>query len=179
MKEQLRNSKTLNKIRSIIFSFIDFFYPPFKKILPLKTFRYAACGGSTALLNLFVFWFSITFIVDKNEKLDFGLFQMTPYIASFIIALLVSFPVGFLLNKYIVFQTSSLRGRVQLIRYGTMTALNIFLNYALLHLFIGIWHFWPTPSMAVTTILLAILSYFAQNHFSFGKHEHHQPEEMY
>lgn len=177
MRERLENSRTLNKIRMIIFGVIDFFYPPFKRFLPLKTFRYGACGGGVALLNLFVFWFSINYIVEKNEKIDFGIFKMTPYIASFIIALLVSFPIGFLLNKYIVFQTSSLRGRIQLVRYASITGLNIFLNYALLHVLIGIWHFWPTPSQALTTVILAVLSYFVQNYFSFGKHN--KPEEMY
>ena len=33
-------------MRKKIIAFIDFFYPPFKKIMPEQTFRYAVCGGS-------------------------------------------------------------------------------------------------------------------------------------
>lgn len=96
-----------------------------------------------------------------------GFFHMQYYIVSFFIAFAISFPIGFLLNKYIVFQTSNLKGRVQLFRYAIMTGLNIFLNYALLHLFVGVWDFWSTPSQAAITVILAVLSYFAQNFFSF------------
>ncbi len=155
-----------------MFTFIDFFYPPFRNWVPLKTFRYLACGGGTALLNLFVFFLANNFILPVKgsfligtERL--GYFYMQHYTAAFIIALFISFPVGFALNKYMVFQQSHLKGRVQLFRYGVMTGLNIFLNWALLHFFVGLLQFWATPSQAITTVILAILSYFAQTHFSF------------
>jgi putative flippase GtrA len=131
-----------------------------------------ACGGSAALLNLVVFFFANNYILPVKGAIPVGLpgigyFYMQHYTAAFIIALLVSFPVGFALNKYVVFQESQLKGRIQLFRYGIMTGLNIFLNWALLHFFVGLLQFWATPAQAVTTILLAILSYFAQTHFSF------------
>lgn len=166
-RTKLRESRKLNKARSIVFNVIDFFYPPFQSIMPLKTFRYAACGGGVALLNLVVFAIANNFIVEKNSRIDLGFIEMQSYTAAFIIALCVSFPIGFLLNRYIVFQTSTLRGRVQLFRYASMTGLNIFLNYTLLHFFVGLLGFWATPSQAVTTVLLAVLSYFVQNYFSF------------
>jgi hypothetical protein len=37
---------------------IDFFYPPFSKLMPIQTFRYAACGGTNTLLDIFMYWFS-------------------------------------------------------------------------------------------------------------------------
>jgi len=92
---------------------------------------------------------------------------MQQYTAAFIIALFISFPVGFALNKYVVFQQSHLKGRIQLFRYATMTIINIFLNWALLHFFAGFCGFWNTPSQALTTVILAVLSYFAQMYFSF------------
>ncbi|MBX9450212.1 MAG: GtrA family protein [Taibaiella sp.] len=167
MKEKLKQSRTLKSIRRAIFSMVDFFYPPFKRWIPLKTFRYAFCGGSVALLNLLVVAFSNQFIMDERAPVDIGILRMQYYTVSFIIAFCVSFPVGFILNKYIVFQASNLKGRVQLFRYFSMNMLNILLNYLLLHLFVGIWGFWPTPSQAAITLLLAILSYFVQNFFSF------------
>ena len=44
--------KIHNTLRHLILSIIDFFYKPFKKILPLQTFRYAAAGGA----NLIALW---------------------------------------------------------------------------------------------------------------------------
>ncbi len=166
-RAKLRESRKLNWARNTLFSIIDFFYPPFQRFFPLKTFRYAACGGSVAILNLIIFAFANNFIIEKDTTLDLGFIQMQSYTAAFVIALCISFPIGFLLNRYVVFQTSTLRGRVQLFRYASMTGLNIFLNYVLLHLFVGFLGFWATPSQAATTILLAVLSYFAQNYFSF------------
>lgn len=167
MKERLKQSRTLQRLRKTVFSVIDFFYPPFRWLLPIKTFRYAACGGSVALLNLLVVAISNQFIVEEREPLQFGPIVMQYYTVSFILAFMVSFPIGFLLNKYIVFQTSNLRGRVQLVRYFSINILNILLNYLLLHLLVGKWGFWPTPSQAAITVFLAILSYFFQNFFSF------------
>ncbi len=140
--------------------------------MPIQTFRYAACGGGTALLNLIVFFIANNFLLPGQVSyiLDLpiiGIIKMQHYTAAFIIALVVSFPIGFALNKYVVFQQSHLKGRVQLFRYGVMTGLNIFLNWALLHFFAGMLGFWNTPSQALTTAILAILSYFAQTHFSF------------
>ena len=172
VKERLRRSRTLRKLRSVVLGFIDFFYPPFRKYLPLQTFRYAACGGGTALLNLVAFFIANNYILPPEETYRLkwhiiGFDTMEHYTAAFIISLCISFPVGFALNKYVVFQQSHLRGRVQLFRYAVMTGLNIFLNWALLHFFAGVLGFWNTPSQALTTGILAVLSYFAQTHFSF------------
>jgi hypothetical protein len=41
---------------------------------------------------------------------------ISPHIAAFLLAFIVSFPTGFLLMRFIVFQESALRGRVQLFR---------------------------------------------------------------
>lgn len=167
MKERLRQSKTLQGTRRLIFAVVDFFHPPFRKFLPLKTFRYAFCGGSVALLNLLVVGFCNQFVFTDRQPISIANFQMQYYTVSFIIGFLISFPVGFILNKYIVFQTSNLKGRVQLFRYFSIAILNIILNYLLLHLFVGVWDFWPTVSQAVITVILALFSYFMQNFFSF------------
>lgn len=172
MKQLLYNSKRLRAFRNFVFQCIDFFYPPFKNLLPLQTFRYAACGGGVAFLNLIVFFIANNYILPPQKEFNLGwdfigFNVMQHYTAAFIISLCVSFPVGFILNKYVVFQQSHLKGRVQLFRYGVMTAINIFLNWVLLHFFAGMLGFWNTPSQALTTAILAILSYFAQTHFSF------------
>jgi len=172
VKERIYQSRRLRKLREWVLAIIDWFYPPFRNWLPLQTFRYMACGGSAALLNLIVFFVANNFILPVKGAFLIGIdgighFYMQHYTAAFIIALFVSFPAGFALNKYVVFQQSHLKGRIQLFRYGVMTGLNIFLNWALLHFFVGLLQFWATPAQAITTVILAVLSYFAQTHFSF------------
>lgn len=154
------------KIRQFLLRIIDFFYPPFKKIIGLQTFRYGVCGGSNAVLNLLVFSLCYQNIFKQTTITIFG-FAITRYIAAYLVALAVSFPVGFVLNKYVVFQQSNLQGRVQFMRYGALTISNIFLDYALLHLLIGYWGLWATPSQAFIIVLLSTISYFYQTYFSF------------
>ena len=65
------------------------------------------------------------------------------------------------------YHESDLRGRVQLIRYGTIVGLNIFLNYILIKLMVEVLTFYPTIAKTITTILLAIFSYFSQKNYTF------------
>ena len=76
-------------LKKRIIAFIDFFYPPFSRVMPLQTFRYAACGGTTTLLDIVMYWFSYNYILQKhNVHLFFG--TVSPYVASVIIAFCVS-----------------------------------------------------------------------------------------
>jgi putative flippase GtrA len=149
-----------------ILRLIDFFYPPFSKYIPLQTFRYAVSGGSNAALNLLIFFLSYNFILNQ-EVIAIGPYSITRYIAAYAMALSVSFPVGFLLNKYIVFQQSDLHSRVQLFRYASVTAMSIYFDYALLHFFVGYLGFWATPSQALIIVILSLFSYFFQTYVTF------------
>lgn len=114
----------------------------------------------------------LAYFVSYNyvfEKLPFTIFdyQIPAHIAAFVVSFCISFPLGFFLNKFIVFTNSSLRGRVQLLRYGMAVVASIGLSYVLLRFFVEIIHFYPTPSKAITTVLVAIFSYFSQQYFTF------------
>jgi putative flippase GtrA len=112
-------------VKNVLLRFIDFFYPPFKRFIGLQTFRYLVCGGSNALLSLIIFHLGYHFLFEKYVLFILG-HEVTQYISAYLMALSVSFPVGFCLNKYVVFQASNLQGKTQLIRYATLTATNIF-----------------------------------------------------
>src|ERR1700733_13553884 len=92
-----------------IIAFIDFFYPPFSRFMPLQTFRYAACGGTNTLLDIFIFFISFNFVLYKQD-LDLGFLVLKPHVAAFIISFCVSFPIGFLLMRNVVFTQSTLQG---------------------------------------------------------------------
>lgn len=153
-------------MRKKIIAFIDFFYPPFKRIMPEQTFRYAVCGGSNMLLDIFLFYISFNFILQK-KILHLGFIALKPYNAALGMAFCITFPLGFLLNKYIVFRSSYLRGHIQLFRYLIIVVLNLFLNYILINGMVEYLHFYPTISKIFATIIIVTFSFLSQKHFTF------------
>ncbi len=153
-------------LRNILLPIIDLFYPPFKKIFDLQTFRYAVCGGSNAALNLLMFYVAYNFIFEE-EVINLLGYPVTRYIAAYLVALCISFPVGFTLNKFVVFQQSNLQGSVQLFRYAFVTVSSILFDYLLLHFLVGYLKFWATPSQAFIIVLLSLYAYFCQTYFTF------------
>ncbi len=148
-------------------SVLDFFYPPFQKLMPIQTFRYAACGSMNTLLGLTVYFVGYLFIfAEKN--FDLGFFAFKPHIAALFLSFCFSFSVGFLLNKYVVFTGSNLKGRIQLFRYFISFALSLVINYLLLKLFVEIFLWDALISQVITTVIIITISYLTQKHFSFG-----------
>lgn len=159
-------TKAHNNIQQGIFNVLDFIYPLFKHFFSIQQFRYAACGGGNTVLNIFMYFIAYNFILER-QLTHLGLLSIRPHIAAFLIAFCVSFPIGFYLNRYIVFHTSPLRKRTQAFRYLLTISICILLNYFFLKLFVEILNWYPTPSMMLTTVFITIFSYISQNQFSF------------
>lgn len=147
---------------------VDFFYPPFKKVMPLQTFRYAACGGGTTALNILIFYILYNFILQK-QIVHLSFVSISPHIAAYMIAFCITFPLGFYLSLFVVFPESEMRKRVQLFRYFLVVIICILLNYFFLKLFVEKFGWYPTPSLMITAVLVITFSYFSQRHFSFRK----------
>lgn len=153
-------------LKEKITAIIDYFYPPFRRIIPLQTFRYAVCGGGNTLLDILIYFISYNFILQK-KILYTPWVAISPYIGAFIIAFAVSFPIGYLLNRYIVFTGSSLRGRIQFFRYFILVLICILLNYVFIKFFVEQLNIYPTVSKIFTTVIVVSFSYFTQKHFTF------------
>lgn len=149
-----------------IIQIIDFFYSPFRKLIPLETFRYAATGGFNTLLDIFLYFICYNFILDK-KIIDLQIVSISPYIAAFLIVFPITFFTGFLLAKYITFTNSDMRGRIQLIRYVLSVSGSIFLNYFFLKLLVEFGGLWPTLAKIITTGIVVIYSYFVQKFYTF------------
>ncbi|GAA4331476.1 GtrA family protein [Flaviaesturariibacter amylovorans] len=153
-------------IRKAILQVIDLFYPPFRKVMTVQMFRYAACGGGNTVLNILVYYIAYNFVLEK-QVLDLGFIAFTPHIAAFLIAFCITFPIGFYLSMFVVFQGSYLKRRVQLWRYFLVAMACVVLNYVLLKVFVEILGMYPTPSLMATTGIVVLFSYLSQRHFSF------------
>lgn len=152
--------------RDFILPVIDFFYPPFRRIMNLQTFRYAASGGCNTLIGFLVYFISYTYIL-REQQLDLGFYAFKPHIAALFISFCVTFPIGFFMSKYVVFSDSQMRGRVQLLRYFMICMFNLALNYILLKILVEIAHVYPVFAQVLTTSIVILFSYLAQRHFSF------------
>lgn len=158
--------KLHENIRSLILSVVDFFYPFFRKLMPLQTFRYAACGGFNTVLDISLFFVSYNFILEK-QPVHLGFLTIGPHIAAFLIGFMVTFPIGFYLSRYVVFQETSVRKAKQLAKYFTVVFGCLLLNYAFLKLFVDLFGWYPTPSKILTTVFVVAFSYVSQKNFTF------------
>jgi putative flippase GtrA len=158
--------KHIHNARDFVLPIIDFFYPPFRKLMNLQTFRYAAAGGGNTLLGLIIYYISYKYIF-AGEIFDLGFYAFKGHIAALIVSFCVTFPVGFFLSKYVVFSDSNMRGKVQLFRYLMICLFNFVLNYILLKIFVEKFHIYPTVAQLITIAIVVVFSYVAQRNYSF------------
>lgn len=155
-------------MRKALLKFIDFFYPPFSKWIPLHTFRYIVSGGTNTASGIILYFIIYNYFLHQRDViLPFHPGMITAPVATLIIEAPITFLIGFTLNKYLVFTKSELKGRIQMFRYAIVVITNLMLNYALLKILVETFNFYPTVSKFIITILLAVASYFIQTHFSF------------
>ncbi len=150
---------------------LDFFYPLVGKIIPKKTYYYAACGGGNLLLSWLLFFVFYQFVFDKKMfpiqlPLD-QTFVVTAYTLSSVSCFIISFTIGFLLMKYVVFTGSELKGRVQLFRYALSSALSGVLSWLILKLFVEYLTIYPSIANVLASCIVVIFSYLMQRNFSF------------
>jgi putative flippase GtrA len=158
--------KHIHNARDFLLPIIDFFYPPFRRLMPLKTFRYAVCGAANTALGYIVYYVSFKFILNTHD-VDMGPFEIRAHSAALFMSFPISFPFGFFLMKYVVFSDSNLRGRVQLFRYFLGYMINLGLNYVLLKVFVEVLNIYPTVAQLGTILILILLSYLFQRYFTF------------
>lgn len=153
-------------ISKLILDIIDRIYPFFKKFMPLKTFRYAACGGGNTVLDILLFFIAYNYILNQSP-VQIGWLVISPHIASFIMSFCITFPIGFYLSRYVVFQETSVRKSKQLLKYFFVVLGCVFLNYFFLKFFIEYLGWYATVSKIATTFFVVIFSYTSQKNFTF------------
>ena len=145
---------------------IDFFYPPFRKHMTLQFFRYGVSGVANMLFDWILYFFVYNFGLH-HQMLHLGIVTFSSHIAALFITFPVTLFTGFLLQKYVTFTSSELRGRVQLYRYSLVVLANLLLNYLGLKFLVDFIGFFPTPSKMIVTIFTTMFSYFSQKKYTF------------
>ena len=162
----------MNKLAQIITKIIDFFYTPFRKIMSEQLFRYAACGGGNMVLDWVLYFLIYNFVIGHEiVRIQLSAISLqlavTPHIATLCIVFPITLFTGFWLQKYVTFTQSDLHGARQLVRYISIVALNLALNYFGLKLCVEVWGWYPTPSKMLITLITVAVSYFGQKYYSF------------
>tara|TARA_B100001057_G_scaffold342717_1_gene343670 strand:- start:1301 stop:1777 length:477 start_codon:yes stop_codon:yes gene_type:complete len=153
---------------SLIRKFLDLFYPIVAKIFDKTTYYYAACGVGNLVLSWILFFLFYQFVFEKKlwhiSLIDF---TFTPYTLSAFSCFIISFILGFLLMKYVVFTQSELKGRIQLFRYGISAIITSSANWVLLKTFVEFFYFFPSLANVLSTCIVVIISYLIQRNFTF------------
>ncbi len=153
-------------ISKFILDLIDWVYPIFRRVMPIHTFRYAACGGGNTVLDILGFFLAYNYIFHR-EAIHIGSLIISPHIASFMVSFCVTFPIGFYLSRYVVFQETSVNKAKQLFKYFFVVLGCILLNYVFLKLFVDYFGWYATPAKIVTTFFVVIFSYTSQKNYTF------------
>lgn len=158
----------LSKARHIIIAFIDFFHKPFARFIPVQTFRYLACGGSNTVLSAIIYSISFNLVLAGASTHIIDDIYITAPVGAQIISLVITFPIGFILSRHIVFPESTLRGRKQLFRHVLTNATFILLTYVLIKLFaIMLPRVRPDITYPFILVIIAVLSYLSQRFYTF------------
>lgn len=157
--------------KNTILQTVDFFYPPFRRFLPLQLFRYAVCGGANMALGMLLYPLLYNFVFKQYAFVETSLWGISiaikPENAALLCNFLVTLPLGFYLSMYVVFPGSHLRRRIQFIRYFIVAIINLALNYLLMKLFVRVFGWFPTPSYWTTVVIVVAFTYFVQRSFTF------------
>lgn len=153
-------------MKDFLLKIIDSGYFIFKKFIPLKTYRYAVCGGGNLILDTVLYFVCFHFIIHK-ENIDLIIVVLSPHIASLFFVFPITFINGFLLNRFIVFSDSKLSMRTQFSRYLTVGVIALLISYFSMKILVDVFLFFPTPSRLFTIVITVIFSYIMQNIFSF------------
>ncbi len=156
--------------------------------MPLQTFRYAACGGGNMVLGFLVFTGVFHLIVAQQAvqlgmlsfkvmaarlgnsdmmMMDFGFTAFKVHSFALSVSSTVVFFAGFLLNKYVVFTASNLRGRIQFFRYFLASVSSFCINYFLLNAMVQYLHVYPVLAQIIVTAIVVTISFFMQQYFTF------------
>lgn len=147
-------------------SFIDFFYPPFRKFMSIQFFRYGFVGAINLVFD-WVLYFIIYQFVLQQKMIELGFVTISSHIATFCIKFPIIMFTGFLMQKYITFASSNITAKKQLFRYILVVAINLTMAYFVLKFLVENLNIYPTPSNMVVTVISIAISYFLQKHFTF------------
>jgi putative flippase GtrA len=153
-------------MKNLLTRFINLLHYPVRYLIPEETFKYGFCGGLNLCLDTVLYFLFFNFIFNKQD-VDIYITVLSSHIASLFSVFPITFIIGFLLNKYIVFTTSNLTTNIQFKRYLMSGLLALILSYLSMKFLVDYLNLYPTPSRFTTIIITVLTSYLLQRNFTF------------
>lgn len=157
----------LETVKDFLVKIIDSGYFIFERYIPIKTYRYAVCGGGNLVLETVLYYICFHLVLDK-QNLDLGFIVVNSHIAALFFVDPIAVCVGFLLNRFIVFPDSNLPWKTQFLRYLLTGFLTLTISYISMKFLVEVLLFYPTPSRLFTIFITVLLSYIMQTTYSFA-----------
>lgn len=159
--------KNAEKLGERLKCVIDFFYPPFKNYMPIQFFRYGFTGSVNVAVSILLYFITYNYILNQHT-INLRFFTFSAHVGALIISFPFSNFFGFLLQKYITFTDSQLRGHIQLYRYFFVVFINLGINTFILKILVDGLNLWSTPSQIIATFCCVFVSYISQKKFTFN-----------
>ncbi len=150
---------------------LNLFYPLFKKFLSFQVYAYLAVGAANTIFNIvlfFVFYF-LLISAENFYSLGINLSTLAVEIATFF-SFLISVLTGFWLSKNFAFTNSSNQKREKTKQFGKYFLVSLqgqFSDYLITKGLVIFLHTEPRLAYCISTIIMLILNYSLQKHYTF------------
>ncbi len=144
-----------------------FYRPPLDKYLTEERFQYFSCGAGNYIIIDSLLYFFIYHYIIADRYINIGISTLSPHVSSLIIVFPITFFIGFWLNRYVVFQSTSRTIRFQMARYTISVVGSIILSYLILKFLVEYVGMWATPAKILCSLTTAVYSYIMARHFTF------------
>lgn len=131
--------------------------------------RYFVCGVMNYIVLDAIFYYLIYHYVFEVSHIYIGMRSISPHVASMIVVFPITFLVGFWLNRYVAFDATARRVRVQMVRYAISVVGSIVLSYVVLRVLVEGFGVWATPAKVLCSTITAVYSYLMARFFTFDK----------
>ncbi|MBE7176068.1 MAG: GtrA family protein [Mucilaginibacter polytrichastri] len=137
----------------------------FRKILRNQVVRFFLSAGFGVLVDAVIYFLLYNYVFQKYNITVWG-YRIKGVTAAFVISFSAQVITNFLVNKYLVFTESELKGRKQFFRFALVATLGFFANLLLLNLLVELGLYAPYARV-LAALSLGAASYFVHKFFSF------------
>ncbi len=143
---------------------------PIGRVVSIDLLRYAICGVTNYIvLDAILYFLTYHYLVGSSTYLNIGLTTISPHIISLILVFPITLLSGFWLNRHVVFNSTEMGMRRQLMRYIYSIAGSIILSYIIIKVLVETLGIWPTPAKILCSLLTATYSYLMARLYTFTK----------
>lgn len=161
-------SSSVSPLARAIQWFVGLFYIPiFKRYIPKVQFIYLCCGVANYIVLDSILYFLIYHYGVAERYIDLGIVTISPHVASLIIVFPITFLTGFMLNRYVVFESTTKKIKFQITRYAITVMGSIILNYLIIKILVEQVEMWATPAKVICSIITSMYSYMMARYFTF------------